>query len=93
MRYVALPWSEIVLDLSAYAIDPEKLVSDKWRLPRQLHRQLAAGHRGSPSRQPIAAGALIKSRGWRAACSTSAFPHGDHPADMPDRSELGHEAT
>lgn len=24
-----------------------------------------------------------------AAYSTSAFPHSDHPADMPDRSELG----
>ena len=39
MRYVAVPWSEIVLDLSAYAIDPEKLVSANWRLPRQLHRR------------------------------------------------------
>ena len=31
--------------------------------------------------------------GWRAACSTSAFRHSDHPADMPDRSELGHMRT
>ena len=36
------PWSEIVLDLEAYAIDPTKLESTNWRLPRQLHRQLAA---------------------------------------------------
>ena len=28
--------------------------------------------------------------GWRAACSTSAFPLSDHPADMPERSELSH---
>ena len=27
--------------------------------------------------------------GMAPACSTSAFPHSDHPADMPDRSELG----
>jgi hypothetical protein len=40
------PWSEVVLDLEAYAIDPEKLESTNWRLPRQLHRQLAAAHRG-----------------------------------------------
>jgi hypothetical protein len=31
--------------------------------------------------------------GSRAACSISAFPHSDHAADMPDRSELGHFRT
>jgi hypothetical protein len=36
------PWSELVLDLEAYAVDPVKLESANWRLPRQLHRQLAA---------------------------------------------------
>jgi hypothetical protein len=36
------PWSELVLDLEAYAIDPVKLESTDWQLPRQLHRQLAA---------------------------------------------------
>jgi hypothetical protein len=32
------PWSELVLDLEAYDIDPAKLESANWRLPRQLHR-------------------------------------------------------
>ena len=41
------PWSELVLDLEAYAIDPAKLESNNWRLPRQLHRQLATAHRSS----------------------------------------------
>ena len=36
------PWSELVLDLAGYSIPPEKLESANWRLPRQLHRQLAA---------------------------------------------------
>jgi hypothetical protein len=40
------PWAEMVLDLEAYRIPPEKLESANWRLPRQLHRQLAAAHRG-----------------------------------------------
>ena len=31
--------------------------------------------------------------GRRAACSTSAFPHSDHPADIPGGSELGHKPT
>jgi hypothetical protein len=36
-------------------------------------------------------GGVLINRGCRAACSMSAFPHSDHAADMPDRSELGHE--
>jgi len=36
------PWVELVLDLEAYAVTVAKLESDDWRLPRQLHRQLAA---------------------------------------------------
>jgi hypothetical protein len=40
------PWAEIVLDLEAYDIAPAKLESSNWKLPRQLHRQLAAAHRG-----------------------------------------------
>jgi hypothetical protein len=36
------PWDETVLDLEAYDIDPAKLESGSWRLPRALHRQLAA---------------------------------------------------
>lgn len=36
------PWSELVLDLEAYDIAPAKLESADWRLPRELHRQLAA---------------------------------------------------
>ena len=39
------PWAEVVLDLEAYDIAPAKLESSNWKLPRQLHRQLAAAHR------------------------------------------------
>jgi hypothetical protein len=36
------PWDEILLDLEAYAIDPAKLESEKWRVQVELRRQLAA---------------------------------------------------
>jgi hypothetical protein len=38
-------------------------------------------------------GGVLINRGCRAACPMSAFPHSDHAADMPDRSELGHKET
>ena len=35
------PWEcNYVLELEAYDVPPEKLETEPWRIPRQLHRQL-----------------------------------------------------
>ena len=59
------PWSELVLDLEAFAVDPEKLESTNWRF-----RVSSIGS----WRRPIAAGALIKESGMVRCLFNVRFP-------------------